>query len=224
MKRITTTLLTGGLLLSLAACGGDDEAEAESAPATTSAAESSSPAEDGADEADGEESDVDAGEFAAAGTELAIGEQAVVPFVSLEKPGALGLAVTGIAAGTVEDLAPLDLGDRIAGMTPYYITIEVTNVSGTDFSYSSLGLTNPVLADGSIAQSLSVIGEFPPCDDVSAGADFTTAGATYTTCVIGLATAGTEVTGAEYTGTGSYSDDIPGAPEYSRGDGVRWMQ
>lgn len=95
---------------------------------------------------------------------------------SSRNTGAIGVTVVDIEAGIEADLAPLDLGDRVKGFTPYYVTFEVTNESGSDFAFTSLGNTHGLLEDGTRAQSVSVIGEFAPCDNGDGGSDFTTEG------------------------------------------------
>jgi hypothetical protein len=156
-----------------------------------------------------------AGEFTAPDTKLKLGEKALVPFVSQKKGGTLGLTATGIKKGAAADLAPLKLGDRAKGLTPFYITFKVTNESGTDFSYASMWLTNGVLADGSTAQKLSVIGDFAPCENNSADKAFTTKGASYETCVVALASGGAEVTGVEYYGSKIDDAVMAGTPSYT---------
>ena len=160
--------------------------------------------------------------FTPAGTQLAFGQQATVPFALSGNTGALGVTVTGITQGTEADLASLELGDRAAGLTPYYVSIQVTNLTGADFDFSSLGLTYPLLGDGTEAQEVSIIGDFTKCPNEDAGKDFHTAGKTYTTCVLGLAGGSSKVTGAKYLGHGY--DEVPGAPEYELDKAVTWRQ
>jgi len=106
----------------------------------------------------------------------------------------------------------------VAATTPYYITFVVTNESGTDFAYTSLSSTDGMLADGSRSQGVSVIGTFDKCDNTSAPKEFTTKGATYTTCELALAGAGATVVGAMYSGT--VGSDTPGS-DYGE-DPITW--
>jgi hypothetical protein len=154
-----------------------------------------------------EQADEPAGEFTAQGTELGLGEKAVVPFKSNGKKGSVGVTVTKIEKGKPADLKPLELGAQAEGMVPFYIRITVSNESGTDFSFTSLGSLEGLLDDGSPAQGVSVIGSFDKCDRGDAGEDFTTKGATYEACALALAPTG-KVTGAVYT-DGEYSDQAP---------------
>jgi hypothetical protein len=123
-----------------------------------------------------------------------------------------------ITKGTKADLASLKLGDQAKGFTPYYVTFKVTNESGTDYSFSSLGLNSGLLADGSRAQKVSVIGKFKPCDGTSAPRSFTTKGASYTTCTMSLAGPGSSVTGAQFSG---YNSDVSPDTDYGK-DAITW--
>ncbi|WP_134662059.1 MULTISPECIES: hypothetical protein [unclassified Amycolatopsis] len=154
------------------------------------------------------------------GTKLKIGEKAVVPFKSQKITGAIGVTVTGIDKGVEADLAPLKLGDRAKGMTPYYIQVKVTNETGSDFSYSSLGLMNGLLADGTDGPHVTVIGKFEKCDRGNSGKAFTTKGASYDSCVLALAPAGAEVKGASYSAS-TYRDLAPNT-DYGK-DAVTWQ-
>lgn len=184
-------------VIALVGCGDSDDSEAgidttapevaDEGDASTSTTEAA-PADDSA-----------AGELTPQGTELDFGEVATVPFQSQDQTGAIGVTVVDIIPGTEAELAQLELGDRAAGLVPYYITFEVTNESGSDFSFSSLSGVHGLLDDGSPAQSVSVIGEFVPCDNGDGGADFNTEGASYTTCSVELAPPGAMVVGAAYT-------------------------
>ena len=180
-----------------------------SSAAASSAAPSSSPAAGSS-----------AAEYTKQGTKLKIGEKAVVPFKSQKNTGAIGVTVTGIDKGAEADLAPLKLGDRAKGMTPYYIQVKVTNETGSDFSYSSLGLMNGLLADGTSGPHVTVIGKFEKCDSGNSGKAFTTKGASYDSCVLALAPAGAEVKGASYSAS-TYRDLAP-ETDYGK-DAVTWQ-
>ncbi|WP_033292986.1 hypothetical protein [Amycolatopsis jejuensis] len=198
---VSATVLT----LALTGCSSEKDGTAAPtgfpapAPAATSAPSSSAPAEGGSSSP---------GEYTKQGSTLKIGEKAVVPFKSKTNTGAIGVTVTGIEKGAEADLASLNLGDRAKGMTPYYVRVKVTNESGTDFSYSSLGLMNGLLGDGSRAQRVTVIGKFAKCDSDHADKTFTTKGASYDSCVLALAPSGAEVTGANYSAS-TYRDLAP---------------
>lgn len=202
--RSTVRIVAVAAVIALVSCGNSDDTEeatdTTSAPEVTDEVEpTTSTTESGPSESPG------AGEFTPQGTELGFGAVATVPFSSNDQTGAIGVTVVDIKAGTEAELAQLDLGDRVSGFTPYYVTFEVTNESGSDFSFSSLGNTHGLLEDGTRSQSVGIIGEFPPCPNNAAGSDFTIEGASYTTCSVELAASGTSVVGAAYT---SHDADI----------------
>ncbi|WP_406276835.1 hypothetical protein OH799_06775 [Nocardia sp. NBC_00881] len=141
--------------------------------------------------------------FTPAGTTLSIGGKAIVPFEFQKKNGAVGITVTKIDKGDPADLASLKLGDKAAGMTPYYVRIQVSNESGSEFANSSLRSLGGLLADGKEAKKIAVIGTFEKCDNESAGKDFTTNGATYQTCSVVLAPGSATVTKASYADPGA---------------------
>ncbi|GAB3450751.1 hypothetical protein GCM10027436_47520 [Actinophytocola sediminis] len=191
--------------LGLSACGGEEDgsASAPDTPSTPASAESetesseeSTPAGDDAGQADGEAT--------APGTELKVGDRAVLPFeYTSEKKGTVAVTVTAIEAGTEADMAAF--GEKAAGMTPYFIKMTVENVGGTDMSYASLTLRG-ALEDGS-STGVSLIGDIPgKCDNEAAPAEFTTAGASYETCSLSASTS-TPVTGATFDEGDEYSDE-----------------
>ena len=145
------------------------------------------------------------GNFTTAGSELKFEEKALVPLKSKGVEGTVGVTATGIKKGDPADLARLNLGDRAAGLTPYYVTFVVTNESGTDFAFASPGTTGGQLGDGSRAQTVFASG-FPPCQRESAPRDFTTKGATFTTCTLTLAGGSSAVTAASYSGGAGSGD------------------
>ncbi|MFI5607187.1 hypothetical protein [Amycolatopsis sp. NPDC051903] len=209
-SRVLAVLGVSAAALALAGCSGETSgtpsavAGAAAPSASSSNTSSSAPESSTAGTAD----TTSTGGFTQQGTKLKLGQKAVVPFKSEGHPGSLGVTVTSIDKGTEADLAPLDLGDKAKGMTPYYVRVTVSNESGADFSYTSLGLMNALLPDGSQAQGVSVIGTFDKCDSGDAGKDFTTKGSTFKSCVLALAGPGTSVTGAEYDES-SYQDQAP---------------
>jgi hypothetical protein len=141
--------------------------------------------------------------FTPAGAALPIGDKATVPFKSKNNNGAVGITVTKIDKGDPAELATLMLGDKVVGMVPYYIRVQVSNESGSAFAHTSLRALGGVLADGRDAQKVSVIGSFAECDRESAGIDFITPGATYETCSLVLAPNTTTVTRASYADSGA---------------------
>lgn len=210
MSRWILPVVAGVLVLS--ACGSEEDAATPTTSAeppsstvetTTSTEESAStPAEGTA-------------EYTPQGTELAMGDKAVVPFESRGEKGLVGVTITKIDKGAPADLAPLELGARAEGYTPYYIRITVSNESGGAWGGSSIVSLKGLLADGKESGGVySVPSSFTPCPKGSAGDDFTAVGATYETCTLALAPEGAEVTGVAY-GVDTYDD---AAPEGSKTD------
>lgn len=225
----------------LASCGSDDDAtvepaaapEATQAPATETvvvtqappeaAPETQEPApeetseepaateEDAGDEGSGS-TDVPEG-ATAPGTELKIGEPATVMYKSGGEAGLINVTVTSIDKGKESDLDELDLGDKAAGLTPYYVNIEVEGAdsSAKNLEFSSMiGAIDGLLADGSDAQTLSVIGDFKPCPYEDLG-EFDE-GVKIETCDSFLAGGDSEVTGAQFAAYDSPYDSYDGDP------------
>ncbi|WIX81211.1 hypothetical protein QRX50_10820 [Amycolatopsis carbonis] len=210
-SRVLAVLGVSAAVLALAGCGSEMNGTPSAASGAPAQSQSQSSAPQSSPEAppSAQQNSSSDGSVTPQGTKLKLGDKAIVPFKSEGKTGTIGVTVKSIDKGVEADLALLDLGDKAKGMTPYYVRVTVSNESGTDFSYTSLGLMNALLPDGSEAQGVSVIGTFDKCDSGDAGKAFTTKGATYDSCVLAVAPAGTTVTGASYN-EGEYSDQAPG--------------
>ncbi|MGR4878827.1 hypothetical protein ACIPUC_05230 [Streptomyces sp. LARHCF249] len=163
------------------------------APASPSAAASPSTG--------GGEAPAGAAGTAKSGQAFKLGETATVPFdYGNNKGGTIDLTVTTIEQGNPADLEPLNLGDKVKGMIPYYVRYTVKNVGTTDLSFSTVGHIKGLLPDGSEAQGVSVIGKFEKCKGDSLPKGFTN-GQTQNGCAIALApSAQTKVAGAQYWG------------------------
>ncbi|MEV8435737.1 hypothetical protein AB0425_00050 [Actinosynnema sp. NPDC051121] len=188
----TLVASVGALALLLSACG--DATSGTAAPATTE-----TPAETGSSSAPTSTTTATkaaaSGDVTAPGTELKVGERAVVPFkYGTDKNGTIALTVTAIEKGDNADLAAF--GEKAKGITPYYIRVTVENVGGTDLSYSSLSL-RAIGPDGK-GTGVIISGDTKQCESETAKKDFTTAGAKYETCVLQGAREGAAVAGAEY--------------------------
>lgn len=196
-------------VLLLSACGGEDgnaTAATTSASPTptseTSPTTSSTRSTSASTSASASSAEVPA-DATAPGSELKVGDRAVVPFKSgTDKSGVIGITVKSIEAGAKEDLA--SYGDKAKNMTPVYIRMTVENVGGTDLSYSSVRL-RLVGPDGK-GTGVIITGETPKCQSESAKKDFTTAGATYETCALQAVQDGGGIGGATYTDSATYKD------------------
>jgi hypothetical protein len=182
---IAAASATAGLLLSAcgtATTGTAAPASTETTTTTTTSAEESST------------SPVAGGDVTAPGTKLKVGSRAVLPYASSGKNGTIAVTVTAIEAGPKEDLAKF--GDKAKNITPFYLRVKVENLGGTDLSHTSIS----VRGLGANGKSTGVIisGDTPKCDSSSAPKTFSTAGATYETCVLSGAPDGQKVAAAEY--------------------------
>ncbi|MFF5985507.1 hypothetical protein [Prauserella flavalba] len=204
--RLALVAAVATLGLTLAACGGEEDAaggEATTAPPAPTSSEQS-PVSESAD------SSPSAGgtapvEATAPGTELKVGETATIPFTyGTDKSGTIAVTVTAIDKGDPADLA--QFGERANGLVPYFIKFKVENVGGTDLSYASVDL-RAITADGR-GTGVVITGDVEgKCETENADSEFTTAGATFETCTLQAAQDGVEVTGAEFDEGDEYTDD-----------------
>ncbi|MQS13664.1 hypothetical protein F7Q99_15635 [Streptomyces kaniharaensis] len=139
------------------------------------------------------------GQTPAPGTTVKVGDAVQIPFSSGSTKGAISLAVTSIDQGDPADLAPFKLGDRVKGLVPYYIHYKITNVGTTDLSFTSVTHMKGLLADGTEATDLGVIGTFDKCPNNSLPKGFTN-GQSSTSCAVALSPSASKVAGAEYWG------------------------
>ncbi|WP_049656671.1 hypothetical protein [Kitasatospora sp. MY 5-36] len=186
------------------------QAASPSTAATTPAASGSASVPAGGAGSGSATAPAPAGSAPAAGTTLKLGDAATIPFSSGSTKGTIALAVTSIEKGDPADLAPLNLGDKAKGLVPYYIHYKVTNAGGTDLSYTSVSHMKGLLADGSEAQELMVIGSFAKCKSESLPKGFTN-GQSATSCAVAMSPEASKVAGAEYWGE-----------PYTLGKGLNW--
>ncbi|MER7585819.1 hypothetical protein [Kitasatospora sp. NPDC097691] len=151
-----------------------------------------------------------AGSTPAPGTTVKIGDAVTIPFSSGSTKGTIALAVTSIEKGDPADLTSLNLGDKAKGLVPYYIHYKVTNAGSTDLSFTSVNHMKGLLADGTEAQELMIIGAFPKCKSDSLPKGFTN-GQSATSCAVAMSPEASKVAGAEYWGD-----------PYTLGKGVNW--
>ncbi|MGY6653368.1 hypothetical protein ACXIZN_14465 [Amycolatopsis sp. TRM77291] len=197
--RIALSATGCAAVLLLSACGGKEEGGSPApapSPAPTSAP-ASSPATSGT-------VPVSNADATAPGTELKVGERAVVPFkYGNDKSGTIAITVKAIELGPKEDLA--SYGEKAKGMTPVYIRMTVENVGGTDLTYSTVRMR--AVGPNNKSTGVIITGETPNCQSESAKKDFKTAGATYETCELQAIRDGGEVGGAEFNDGDGYKDD-----------------
>ncbi|MFF0258181.1 hypothetical protein ACFYR2_05055 [Streptomyces microflavus] len=190
--------------LALSACDGGEEGQAAQDSPTASAPSTASSESPAADDNSADDGGTPAeGDVAAPGTELKIGDRAVLPFeYTSDKKGTIAVTVTAIEKGAEADMAAF--GEKAKGMTPYFIRMKVENVGGTDLSYASLKLDG--VLEGGAGTGVILMGDIPgKCDNETAPTEFKTKGASYETCALS-ATKGAPVTGAEFDEGDAYSD------------------
>lgn len=201
--RIVFAAALATIALGLSACGSDQEgAAAPESPSSTPT--STGPTSENTTPGSGDDGDAPVeGDVTAPGTELKVGDRAVLPFeYTSEKKGTIAVTVTAIEEGTEADMAAF--GEKAKGMTPYFIKMKVENVDGADLSYSSLKLDG--VLEGGTGTGVVLIGDIPgKCDNESAPTEFKTKGASYETCSL-TATDGKPVTAAAYNEGDEYSD------------------
>ena len=195
-------------LLALSACQ-DDEAPSGSDDPTTEATTSDTPSEtptESASETESTETDdqgapAGGAEVTAPGTELSIGDTAVLPLTyGTDGTATVEVTVTGITEGTTADLEAAQVKNA-DDFTPFYINLdmEILSVGDEGFGSYTAGSDFDGLTGDTKAGSLIIIGDFAPCDD--GGFEFdSAAGDTAKACVPALATKGSVVDGVQFSG------------------------
>ncbi|GAA2175874.1 hypothetical protein GCM10009846_27460 [Agrococcus versicolor] len=192
-------------------------APVESAPPATSApATSAEPTE--SEEAE-ESAPAVAGEETAPGTELAFGEPATISWDPLGEGAQLvSVTVTGVREGSIADFEAAgleqDFIDQLVGYEPMYVDIELTKLepATAELAFNSIYTDfEAVDANGTGLQSISVFGDFAPCDTASIEPEVDS-GAVHTTCIIVATREGQEFGGAIYAAYDTPYADYDGQP------------
>ncbi|MEU3273294.1 hypothetical protein ABZ639_20860 [Saccharomonospora sp. NPDC006951] len=193
-RRITFAAAAAAIALGLSACGGDEEPATEGSGGEQEASQAGPKPEPIAQE-----------DLTPPGTELAVGETAVLPFPDAPEPGGVvGVTVTAIEQGDPADIASFEDSE---GLVPYYLRVKVENLSGTDLSFAQIGM-RALTADGESTGAFATSGSVVEgkCESQDAPPDFTSAGATFETCVLDAAEEGVEVTKAEFGNLPDYAE------------------
>jgi hypothetical protein len=202
-SRSTLLVLSGVTAVLLSACGGEEVAGTSSpasAPVTTE--ESSAPSSSAA-ASSSKAAPAATGDVTPPGTELSVGDRAVVPFeYGTDKSGTIALTVTAIEAGDPADLAAF--GEKANGIVPIYVRVTVENVGGDDLAHSSVSLR--AVGDDGRGTGVIITGDTPKCESESAPKSFTAAGETFETCVLQGARDASTVAGATFGKGGEYDD------------------
>ncbi|WP_432543387.1 hypothetical protein [Kineococcus sp. SYSU DK002] len=149
----------------------------------------------------------------APGAELRLGSPATLPVELSGTTGTYTVSVDAVERGTDAELADLDLGDAVAGMTPFYVRYTVTGgqnaaaLRGTDITQDISAL----LPDGSEATPVILFQEWDRCAHGDQGVDFAE-GSTYQTCRIFVAPSSLEITTAQFSAYDTDYDSYDGEP------------
>lgn len=191
-------------VLALSACNDDDPVSGSDDP-TSETTTSASPSEPTSTATEATSSAPEpgalSGDVTAPGTELAIGDTAVLPLTyGTEGTATVEVKVVGITEGTSADLKAAEVKNA-ADYTPFYINLEMTILEVGDQGFGSYtpGSDFDGLTGSSKAGSLIIFGDFAPCDN--GGFEFDSAvGDTAPGCVPALATKGSTVDGVQFSG------------------------
>ncbi|HEY6740317.1 MAG TPA: hypothetical protein VI076_15845 [Actinopolymorphaceae bacterium] len=200
--------------LAVSACSsGPAESDSGADKSTESAAETAEPAAETADPTPSEESGTDDGaaketsepaagssELTKPGTELKVGERAVLPYDD-------GVVAVTVSAVEKADKAAFvaKFGDRAKDIVPYFIKYEVEFVEGKDLAYSSGPRLDLQTADGGRTGAI-VSGEMEGCERESAPKEFDSPGASFETCRLAGASPDVQITGAKFEDEEPYED------------------
>jgi hypothetical protein len=143
------------------------------------------------------------------GTGLSVGQTATVTYTPLTSSGngkarTVKVTVASIRTGSAADLKALDVSGAPKGALPQYATVTVTNLGPLSIDVD--GTSDAIQGidhSGNQQDPVSIIGDFPPCDQNSSAAPVA-AGASFHTCLTYLVSGG--ITKVAWTGTDDYSN------------------
>ncbi len=191
-------------VLAFSACNDDDATSGSDDKTTETTTEATTEATDPttATEATSGAADQGAGgDVTAPGTELAIGDTAVLPLTyGTDGTATVEVKVVGITEGTSADLEAAKVKDA-ADYTPFYIKLEmkILEVGPEGFGGYTPGSDFDGLVGSQRAGSLITFGDFAPCED--GGFEYDSAvGDTAPGCVPALVTKGSKVDAVIFSG------------------------
>jgi hypothetical protein len=183
-------LLTALAGVGLSGCGGSSTKSSGTASASTTAASTA------------------AGGVVAAGAKLSVGSTAVVAYdpdySSNSTTQRLKITVQSIDKGSLADFNGITLDASQKAGTPEYVKVQITNVGSGDASAKHNDPGNQIEGidtSGQAEDSLSIIGDFPRCNQVAAPTPMPP-GKSFDTCLTFLVPGG--ITAAAYIGDSSY--------------------
>ncbi len=141
------------------------------------------------------------------GTGLSFGQTATVTYTPLTSSGngkarTVKVTVASIRTGSAADLKALDVSGAPKGALPQYATVTVTNLGPLSIDVD--GTSDAIQGidhSGNQQDPVSIIGDFPPCNQNSSTAPVA-AGASFHTCLTYLVSGG--ITKVAWTGTDDY--------------------
>jgi hypothetical protein len=149
-------LCAASIGLAMAGCGGGSAGSSSSSPAaapsTTAGGASTT-----------------AGGITKAGTKLAVGQTATLPYQSPDSvsnappPYRAQVTVISITKASISDFNGVQLDATQKAGTPYYVRFKITNVGNGDLGNPG-GAISGVDNTGQDASSVTFLGSFPPCD------------------------------------------------------------
>lgn len=214
-SRLASVVFVALTALSLAACNGDAPVEkpqetASSARSVTPSPSSSASASDQPSTETTPTSAISADDLTAPGTELKLGEPAVIAVNRGAEELLLRLVVTVIVPGAGADLDILELDEDTADLAPFYVKVSGELISGNPDTFDPASLIRGVNGEGTAAPLLSAR-PFPPC----ASATFSSRskpGDKVGSCTVQIVPAGETVDGAMFTTVGTDYDLHAGKP------------
>jgi hypothetical protein len=143
------------------------------------------------------------GQLTAVGSQLKIGQTAVIAFKDLSHPATKGtIAVTPVSlekGSAATDLKGIRLDPSQQGSTPYFVRVRFTNIGTGDLSGTFPNASLRGVDDRRQDQSsVTFIGDFPRCSETKAPAGFTH-GKAFTSCSTFLIPRGGSLTGAKWS-------------------------
>lgn len=141
------------------------------------------------------------------GTGLSFGQTATVTYTPLTSSGngkarTVKITVASIRSGSAADLKALDVSGAPKGALPQYATVTVTNLGPLSIDVD--GTSDAIQGidhSGNQQSPVSIIGDFPPCNQNSSTAPVD-AGTSFHTCLTYLVSGG--ITKVAWTGTDDY--------------------
>lgn len=188
--RATVLVLTAGLLLS-SCSGGDGEAGEEPSPTTSPSPTSTVPVPSGVS-------------LTEPGSELGFGDSGTVIFEANQNRGSvLELTVKKAVRGSVKDLSSFILDEYTRSSTPYYVSVNVTNVGEGDVGGVPVPLWG-VDGDNTLLPAATFTTNFAKCRSEPLPKTFP-ADASLDTCLVFLAPEKGTLTGVSFRPTQQFN-------------------